>query len=249
MILRRLSRHLGSQNWVAVALDLLIEIVGVVLAFQVTEWNADRKTRAREHANLLRLQDEAVETIRYLEGQVEELDELRPTQARAVAALYDGTLSALDAGEARLGLGTLMFLPSLTPPRGTYDELAAAGALEEIRSHEVRAALSRYHAGLRFYEGQLGFFRTSSFNLGDYAGRGVGIAYDGEANEWQRFGLSLDLPTLQAQPDFMYEVTRGLRSQMVFLYLRRQLLEHAVAMCEAIAVETGTACPSDATPG
>jgi len=42
MILRRLKERLTAENWVAVAIELLIVIVGVFIGTQVSNWNQDR---------------------------------------------------------------------------------------------------------------------------------------------------------------------------------------------------------------
>lgn len=43
MILRRLTKHVQDQNWSAVALDFCIVVVGILLAFQITNWSAARQ--------------------------------------------------------------------------------------------------------------------------------------------------------------------------------------------------------------
>lgn len=42
MLLRSISKHLNSQNWFAVALDLVIVVVGVFIGLQVSNWNDER---------------------------------------------------------------------------------------------------------------------------------------------------------------------------------------------------------------
>jgi uncharacterized protein YjeT (DUF2065 family) len=38
MILRRLTIHIKEQNWFAVALDFVIVVFGILIAFQITNW-------------------------------------------------------------------------------------------------------------------------------------------------------------------------------------------------------------------
>ena len=43
MRLRSLTKHIREQNWFAVALDFFIVVVGILIAFQITNWNEKSK--------------------------------------------------------------------------------------------------------------------------------------------------------------------------------------------------------------
>src|SRR5512136_2814715 len=45
MLMRRLVDKMGPHNWLAVALDLAIVVVGIMLGLQVNSWNEDRLQR------------------------------------------------------------------------------------------------------------------------------------------------------------------------------------------------------------
>lgn len=53
MILRRITQHVKDQNWFAVALDFFIVVVGILIAFQITNWSEARGEHHRE-AQILR---------------------------------------------------------------------------------------------------------------------------------------------------------------------------------------------------
>ena len=46
MILRRITQHVKTQNWFAVGLDFLIVLAGILIAFQITNWNEAQSERA-----------------------------------------------------------------------------------------------------------------------------------------------------------------------------------------------------------
>ena len=48
MILRRITQHVKDQNWFAVALDFVIVVVGILIAFQITNWGDAQTERKRE---------------------------------------------------------------------------------------------------------------------------------------------------------------------------------------------------------
>ncbi len=47
MIPRHVSDHVKAHNWLAVAIDLFVVILGVFIGMQVQDWNSARQTRAR----------------------------------------------------------------------------------------------------------------------------------------------------------------------------------------------------------
>jgi hypothetical protein len=47
MILRRLSQSLKEQNWMAIAIEFVLLVLGVFLGIQVANWNAERETRQK----------------------------------------------------------------------------------------------------------------------------------------------------------------------------------------------------------
>jgi Family of unknown function (DUF6090) len=53
MRLRSLTKHIKDQNWFAVALDFIIVVTGILIAFQITNWSEARGERHRE-AQILR---------------------------------------------------------------------------------------------------------------------------------------------------------------------------------------------------
>jgi len=47
LLLRRLSKHVKDQNWFAVGLDFFIVVIGILIAFQITNWSESRQQNAR----------------------------------------------------------------------------------------------------------------------------------------------------------------------------------------------------------
>ena len=46
MLLRRITKHVTDQNWFAVFLDFFIVVVGILIAFQITNWSEAKTQRA-----------------------------------------------------------------------------------------------------------------------------------------------------------------------------------------------------------
>ena len=55
MFLRRINEHVRTQNWIAVFLDFTIVVTGILIAFQITNWNEARQDRRDEQRYLAEL--------------------------------------------------------------------------------------------------------------------------------------------------------------------------------------------------
>ncbi len=146
MLLRRVIAHCRKQEWTAIAIDLVIVVLGVFIGIQVSNWNEDRVLRERERA--------------YLGQLLIDLDSDRVTGERGVAAAKrtdrtaDAVLAVLEGapqGDAVSDADLMRFLleagyaylPQVNPT--TYNEMISTGALGLMRGVELKRALGEYY--------------------------------------------------------------------------------------------------------
>ena len=91
MRLRSLTKHIREQNWFAVALDFFIVVVGILIAFQITNWNEARERRQSERGYLEQLHSDVVE----LTDRRELYDETRPENVSILEKITDFTNGCL----------------------------------------------------------------------------------------------------------------------------------------------------------
>tara|TARA_B100000378_G_scaffold235776_1_gene202343 strand:+ start:122 stop:499 length:378 start_codon:yes stop_codon:yes gene_type:complete len=58
MKLHRITHYVNEQNWFAVALDFVIVVVGILIAFQITSWSDARGDTADARAALEQLEQD-----------------------------------------------------------------------------------------------------------------------------------------------------------------------------------------------
>ena len=92
MLLRRVTRHVRSQNWFAVGVDFLIVVVGVFVGLQVQDWNDARKERAEERALLGRLLTETRELLDAHSIALNELKAQLDLEAEGIATVLRNDL-------------------------------------------------------------------------------------------------------------------------------------------------------------
>lgn len=142
-ILGRLSKAAREQNWFAVALELVIVVLGVVIGFQVTAWGQDRADRAREQVYLRQLAADLDETLRVIAHE----DSIReavttPALLTLLGSWGSGTPLPVDS---IVHLSRQLFTArTLLPTTGTAEALVATGDLTLIRDDSLRNAITAY---------------------------------------------------------------------------------------------------------
>ena len=149
MAVRRFRDHVAEHNWFAVAVDVLVVVLGVFLGMQANNWNEDRLDRKRGEQYRHRLIDDLeaneedfrTRTIYY--RQVRDLGYATLQDLRHPTADPAGFLSdAFKAGN---------ILPRATQ-RATYDEILAAGALGLLGDESIRRRIMTYYSGLEMMD-------------------------------------------------------------------------------------------------
>ena len=145
MAIRRFREHVAEQNWFAVAIDVLIVVLGVFLGMQVNNWNEARLERqqARDYRAMLiddlntNLSDLAMRRHYYLW-----------VRAEALATLADLKRPSRDLDESFL---LEAYQASQMQPwalkRNTYDQILAVGAMAKLGSPLLRDRIANYYVG------------------------------------------------------------------------------------------------------
>ena len=144
MLFRRISQHIGSQNWLAVCLDLAIVVIGIFLGLQVSAWNDTRHDRQRE-----------AETLNHLRADFEEIktevDEALDFHRGIIVALNTvllstetGTITQKDNDSIRRGLQSALWYSTGAQRSGTYVDLVSSGQMHLIQNEELRSLLTKY---------------------------------------------------------------------------------------------------------
>ena len=163
MLLRRITQHVKDQNWFAVFLDFFIVVAGILIAFQITNWSAERALRKSERDFLERLHGDIVELqerrsqydidrpilmnthamiLEFLYGQRADL-----TEAEALHVEFTPSIKNIKGFDTSLVCNSIDWSDALTVPPATLptaQELVSAGRISDIESPDVKAALQTY---------------------------------------------------------------------------------------------------------
>lgn len=237
-IRRRLIEREKIRKYLLYALgEILLVVIGILIALQVNNWNEERKQQQRVDMALERLFEESQEIVLYFRNENGWIQEFTDDLDATTKALHDGTYIELPADRIITGVG---LYPTPWPPRNVYDELTNAGEFKEIEFEDVRNVVVDYYRSLTFLEGQLQYFRTIQYNLDDLAGDAISSTYN--ENYSNRLQIVRNLEALSNNQEFKSALVNGLRDMLQMQRFRRVVLDSAIEMCSTIGQSIQKEC-------
>lgn len=189
MILRRIVDRLKQQEWTAVAIELVIVVLGVYIGLQASNWNAERADRSREAMTLAGI-------ARDVRGDIAEIDEISRVSTLRLSAL--GYLlenaggaplpTGFDSARGRISIepappyaadnpntiGVALFiLTTLDGNRLTYDTMVNTGGIGVIRDDALLREIQSYYSQVdkvRTFEAALEINRVKLVDAQQQAG-------------------------------------------------------------------------------
>ena len=173
MVFARLRHALRRQDWAAVALEIVIVVVGIVIGFQITVWGQGRADASKERSYLRQLAADLRET----EAAIERADSLSAvsdaTFVRVIRAYHMATPPPQDSLFGWVTQG--IFRPrSPKPVLGTAQALVSSGDLTLVRNDVLRSEITAYleesQSLLDQYEIYTTFFSEAAIIFSDRIG-------------------------------------------------------------------------------
>ena len=150
-MLERLRRNLANTNYVPLVLELLVVILGILIAFQIERWAEERRAREQEYEYLVRLKEDLNIEIRHMD------EAYAYAQSRIEAAVVleeivaNPSISGDQAVALPLALETVSWRSFPQIEAFVYSELQSSGNLALIRSVSLRRSLANHYTSIRSY--------------------------------------------------------------------------------------------------
>ena len=143
MILRRFAAGMRRQDWAAVAVELVIVILGVFIGLQADNWNQARADTRLGQDYVKRLTRDLNENLAGVRAQVAYYtaveDSVRKTDALLASADPDPRALIVNAYRA----SEIVYI---APVRATWDQIVSSGHLGLLPKRAVASGLSQYYA-------------------------------------------------------------------------------------------------------
>ncbi|MCF8879859.1 hypothetical protein L5876_08545 [Hyphobacterium sp. SN044] len=232
MILSRIAKALREQNWIAVAIEFVIVILGVVIGFQITAWNATRNAVALEQTYLERLHDDMVRSRSVLENEIARSREWHEDANAIRVALLTGDREAAGTGW-QLNAATRLVVGS--PQMGTLNELISGRQMNLIRDPDLRRRIAQTDAALRSYADYISLMSNNAPPFGYTIQTRLQTATDDPEN------VTFDFDVLAEDEEFLNALGHMLRLSSVNRYWLEGMLaevnELEAALAEVLDIE------------
>jgi hypothetical protein len=145
MLLRRFIEHVRTQNWIAIALDLVVVVVGVFIAFQVEQWYGDRTLRDQEFKHLVALKEDFQQTAEDL-VRIRDRYETGSKAAIRLLEISRGDSAGISSDEFYNLLGAALRLGRFEVNRRTWDVLTVGGEMSVIQNDALKSQIAAFFA-------------------------------------------------------------------------------------------------------
>jgi hypothetical protein len=145
MIIKRLAGNIRQQDWFAVTVEILVVIVGLMLAFQVDRWWEKRGERVQEAEYVARLIADVKSDVPVIEYAIE-LAGLRKEMADLLMEVAENPAAATrDPIRFVAAVHQAAFTYSPILAAYTFDDMRSTGNLRLIRNPTIKDALYGYY--------------------------------------------------------------------------------------------------------
>lgn len=244
MIVKRFTGALRRQDWTAVAIEFLLVVLGILIAFQINEWSTDRQARSEREAASVRLLEEAEQNVAYIRLglglQTDSIEKL----SYALGEVQAGRWRTADQQRMVIGLQSVTAALPLAPPSAVYDDLIASGIFGKFGNVRLRSAIAKYRATLKFHDEIISDMRTATPALEDHAAFDYVFSPTGR----QRVRLTVDFDALARDQLLQEKLAILADGQRVRLLITKRALKGASEMCVELGRFVGRACNLNRPP-
>jgi hypothetical protein len=234
---RAALKRIEDREWLLLALETAGVLTGILIAFELQEWGAQRDQASKHHQLMERLLEESENDISVIRSMRDSLSEFVGREQAFSVVLAKGQCPADRDFDA---VGTTMLMPALTAPTSVYQELMGAGGLSSIERKDIREKLASFHYDLEWGQKQVEFFRTERNDPVPSSDPRRTTILDPNAEEPQVD--TYDAQALCRDQGFKSRMAIATRNHSVFLSYFQVPLDDAIDVCTRLADDLGDKC-------
>ena len=141
--MKNLTDKIKSINFKYFISELLIVVVGILIALSLNNWREDNANKNKEQFYLKSLKTDFEQSLASLTEIINQNNESDLAVKKVLAAIHNG-YSSSTVETVKKVFRKLFGFNRFVPASGTYKEIIATGSLQILRDNELRIALSSW---------------------------------------------------------------------------------------------------------
>ena len=148
---QRLRRSLAESRYGPLGLEIVVVILGILIAFQIDRWAEERRDRSHEFEYLLRLQEDLRIEILGMDEAIEYAESRIAAVLLLEEVIANPSIVKEQPGSLPVALETATWRSFPQINAFVYTELQSSGNLALIQSEPLRRELANYYSSIRHY--------------------------------------------------------------------------------------------------
>lgn len=217
--------------------EILLVVIGILIALQVNNWNIAREGRATEWRTLELLLKEAENNVAYSKLIIYRAGKLQRDREAAIAKLNG---SENVDGDAAHGLAIMTMFRDLTPIHAAHDELTSSGDITFIQSPTVRNAIALFQGVVIFHDRARQDYMAQVPDI-------IGLAKDYATVRYDSlvplgYSINVDWSAAAENKALVNAINKVAGDQRSFNVRREIILREAQILCDALGTALQKPC-------
>jgi len=125
--------------------EIVLLMIGILLALQVNNWNERRKTNDTEHLLLLSLKDEMKDNLSLLEEAMSYHEKSR-NAAKEIVLLFNDQNRRENMGRTKIDslLSLIQWAWTYNPATGVLEAIKTSGHMNSVKNAKIRSMIASY---------------------------------------------------------------------------------------------------------
>jgi len=150
-MLERLRRNLAESKYGPLGLEMVVVVLGILMAFQIDRWAEERHDRTQEYDYLLRLKEDLQVEIRGMDKAIQYAEDRVAAVLLLEEVIANPSIVKEQLGALPVALETATWRSFPQISAFVYTELQSSGNLALIQSEPLRRELANYYSTIQHY--------------------------------------------------------------------------------------------------
>ena len=183
---------LSKKDLTGYFVELIVVVLGILIAFQVDEWRDNLQIERDLQAALVRLKEETQSNLRECEGSVPFRARLARSVQLVLQSIQSGSLRDTDIGEFEYGLTHIGFLPRNAYLSTVAEEMIATGLLKRLDNAGLQTKITSAQAQIEIFHHTITTQSRLLLSSVDELARAVKYSYAGtsDLDELRNFAVA-----------------------------------------------------------